>query len=159
MGTLAYRESQPGKQSEMCVLSQPTNLARIAEFVGSQARRAGLDEDAVYDIQMAVDEACTNSMNHAYEGQGDGLVSVCCYEDETDFVVSVTDHGRAFDPGTVPEPRLNAPLEEREIGGLGLYLMRKLVDRIEFSSDKMLGNRVVMRKHRKVRPSGCQSPE
>ncbi|MFH1085163.1 MAG: ATP-binding protein [Chloroflexota bacterium] len=155
---MASGEDRPGSRHDICVASEATNLARIAEFVGDRARLAGLDDDRVFEIQMAVDEACTNAISHAYQGQGDGLVYICCYEEGSDFVVSVTDHGRPFDPNSVPAPRLDAPLEKREIGGLGLYLMRQMTDSIAFSFDERLGNRVVMHKHRKVRPSERHAP-
>ncbi|MBN1400003.1 MAG: ATP-binding protein [Anaerolineae bacterium] len=133
---------------EICVSSDAVNLARIAEFVGELARSVGMNESAVFDIQMAVDEACTNSITHAYAGIEDGEIRVCCHVDERDFVVSITDQGRPFDPSSVPEPDLSVPLVERQIGGLGLFFMRQLMDQIEFSSGCLSGNRVVMRKHR-----------
>jgi len=122
------------------------NLATIAEFVSEQARLAGLDEDQVFEVQMAVDEACTNSMEHAYNGQGDGELRVCCYVESDDFVVRVTDYGRAFDPSVVAAPNLSLPLEEREIGGLGLFLMGKLMDRVEYRANGKEGNQTLMRK-------------
>ncbi len=134
------------RQYEMCVSSRVVNLAEIAEFVGEHARRSGMDEDAVYDLQTAVDEACTNAMQHAYGGEGDGEVRVCCYEEEGEFVVRVTDHGQPFDPASVPEPNLQLPLEDRDIGGLGLYFMRQMVDRVEFGTLNGQGNQVTLRK-------------
>jgi serine/threonine-protein kinase RsbW len=133
---------------EIRVSSNSVNLARIAEFVGELARSVGMDDSAVFDIQMAVDEACANSMTHAYAGVEDGEIRVCCQADERDFVVSITDQGRPFDPSSVPEPDLSVPLVDRQIGGLGLFFMRQLMDHIEFSSGRLSGNRVVMRKHR-----------
>jgi anti-sigma regulatory factor (Ser/Thr protein kinase) len=133
---------------ELCVSSSAANLARIAEFVGELARSVGMDDSAVYDIQMAVDEACTNSITHAYAGVETGEIRVCCHADEHDFVVSITDQGRPFDPSSVPEPDLSVPLVDRQIGGLGLFFMRQLMDQIEFSSGRRFGNQVVMRKHR-----------
>jgi anti-sigma regulatory factor (Ser/Thr protein kinase) len=133
---------------ETCYLSDRTNLGQIAEFVAERARLAGLDEDRVYAIQMATDEACTNSIEHAYDGRSAGKIHVCCYVEGLDFVVRVTDFGHEFDPDLVPVPDVSAPLEDRSIGGLGLFFMRKLVDGIEFSFDPVQGNQVVLRKRR-----------
>lgn len=135
-------------RQEVCFTSDPSNLSLIAEFVGERARLAGLDEDRVYAMQMATDEACTNSIEHAYEGRSAGEIRVCCFLDGKDFVVQVTDFGRRFDPEVVPIPDINAPLENRGIGGLGLFFMRKLVDEIEFTFDPIQGNQVVLRKRR-----------
>jgi serine/threonine-protein kinase RsbW len=135
-----------GREYEICVSSQFLNLAAIAEFVSERAQLAGLSEDQVFDIQMAVDEACTNAMEHAYDGQPDGQVRVCCYVERDEFVVRVTDYGRSFDPATIAPPDLSVPLEERQIGGLGLFLMKQLMDRVEYRADEKVGNQMVMRK-------------
>ena len=134
--------------SEVCFTSDRANLSQIAEFVAEQARLAGLDEQRVFEIQMATDEACTNSIEHAYDGEPAGEIRVCCYIEDTDFVVRVTDFGREFNPDLVPQPDVTAPLEERSIGGLGLFFMRKLVDDIQFSFDPIQGNQVILRKRR-----------
>ncbi len=131
---------------ELCVSSDLTQLARISEFVAESARRAGVPEAGVFEIQMATDEACTNSIEHAYGGKT-GEVRVCCWVEGDDFVVRVTDFGRRFDPGQVPLPDTAAPLESRDIGGLGLFFMRELTDQVEFLSDADSGNRVILRKH------------
>jgi serine/threonine-protein kinase RsbW len=136
------------RELELCLRSDTANLALIFAFVGERARSAGLGDDDVYDVQMAVDEACTNAMNHAYKGQTDGSVYICCMEEPDAFVIRITDYGQPFDPASVPSPNTSAPLEEREIGGLGLYLMRKLMDEVVFSFDATHGNRVMMRKYR-----------
>ena len=98
---------------ELCVASATANLAEIAGFVAERAALAGLDEERVFAVQMAVDEACTNAMQHAYEGRADGEVRICCYVDDGDFVVQIFDHGKRFDPEAVPEPDLASPLTHR----------------------------------------------
>lgn len=136
-------------QYELCVSSHLTNLAEISDFVGEAASRAGLDESEVFEVQMATDEACTNSMEHAYEGRQDGEVHVCCYVESNAFVVRVTDFGKPFEPDRVPMPDITLPLEERAVGGLGLFLMHRLVDKVEFGRDSDGANRVTLRKQRK----------
>jgi len=134
------------QEQALCVKSNPANLAQIAEFVSVCAEQMGLDADQVFAVQMAVDEACTNSMEHAYAGKDTGEVTICCYAEEGDMVIKITDSGVPFDAAQVPEPDLTRPLEERSIGGLGLYLMRKLMDSVTFTA-RDDGNEVIMRKH------------
>ncbi len=136
------------QQQEMCVSGSVASLSQIAEFVADMATRAGLDEDQAYDVQVAVDEACTNSIQHAYAGREDGELHICCFLEDNDFVVRIVDFGRPFDPDSVPKPDLTSPLEERAIGGLGVYLMRTLMDQVTFRFDPQGGNQVVMRKSR-----------
>lgn len=136
-------------EHEICVSSNLTNLAGIAQFVSERARQVGMNEQEVFDIQMAVDEACTNSIEHAYSDGAAGVVRVCCYVEDRDFVVRISDYGEPFDAAAIPTPDTAAPLEERGIGGLGLYFMRKLMDSVEFSLIAPRGNLVVMRKQHK----------
>jgi serine/threonine-protein kinase RsbW len=138
-----------GSEFELCVASELSKLAEIADFVTEAAARAGLDENQVFEVQMATDEACTNSMEHAYEGREDGEVHVCCSIEDNAFVVRVTDFGRPFTPEKVPVPDVTLPMEERAVGGLGLFLMRRLVDDVQFAHDPVAGNQVTLRKRRK----------
>lgn len=138
------------EQAELCVSSRLTNLSTIADFVVAQARLAGMDEEQVFAVQMAVDEACTNAMEHAYAGKQDGEVRVCCSVEDDALTVSITDQGEPFDPSLVPVPDVSAPLETRSIGGLGLFFMHRLMDSVEFQALAPKGNQIVMRKHRKA---------
>ena len=138
------------EEYEICVTSQLTKLEQISEFVADRALLAGMSEDQAFAVQMAVDEACTNTIEHAYEGREEGEVHVCCYVEEEDFVVRITDHGKPFDPSSIPEPDISVLLEERQVGGLGIYLMKKLMDSVEFRFDQALGNMVTLRKRRQV---------
>jgi len=136
------------QEQEMCVSGSVASLSQIAAFVAERATSAGLDEEQVYDVQIAVDEACTNSILHAYAGRSDGELRICCFLDGDDFVVRIVDSGRPFDPDSVPEPDVTSPLEERAVGGLGVYLMRTLMDGVTFRASPEGGNEVVMRKSR-----------
>jgi anti-sigma regulatory factor (Ser/Thr protein kinase) len=124
------------------------NVPRAMACVRASARAAGFDEQALYQIELAVDEACANVVEHAYEGVEPGDVEVCCSLDNQDFVVRIRDWGKTFNPDEVPEPDVHAPLEERTLGGLGLFLMRQFMDRIQFTFDPEGGNTLVMVKKR-----------
>jgi serine/threonine-protein kinase RsbW len=133
-------------QHEICVTSELANLANIGIFVSERARLSGMSEKQVFQVQMAVDEACTNAMVHAYQGDPEGEVRVCCYLEGNEFVVEVVDQGQVFDATAVPEPDLGKPIEDRDIGGLGLFFMRKLMDSVVFATPSEGGNQVIMRK-------------
>ena len=135
--------------SETPTLSVPATgeqLAVIGEFVSAAAREAGLSERKTYHVQTAVDEACANIIYHAYDYEGQGTIEVCCECRRDDFVVTITDHGHPFDPGSVPQPDVTADLEERSEGGLGRYLMQKLMDDVHHDF-KREGNVLTMVKH------------
>ena len=136
------------REYEICVASQLSNLADIGAFITERARLAGMEEQAVFDVQMAVDEACTNTMQHGYEGREDGELRICCFVEGRDFVVRITDQGKPFAPDDVVAPDLSKPLEMREAGGLGLFFMRQLMDTVEFRPVPEGGNELIMRKRR-----------
>lgn len=108
------------------------SLANISKFVTRAARAAGLDERAVYAVQTAVDEACSNIIEHAYGGEGRGPIECTCRIDDDGLTVTLRDYGRPFDPTGVPRPDIHASLEDRQEGGLGLYMMRQLMDEVRF---------------------------
>jgi serine/threonine-protein kinase RsbW len=124
-------------------------LAQIADFIEATARSAGWNEDEIYRMQMAVDEACSNIIEHAYgpNRQGDIQLS-CCVQDEGDLVISIHDNGRPFDPTRVPEPPIGTDLENLPEGGLGMYFMRRLMDEVAFHFDEHDGNVLTMVKRR-----------
>jgi serine/threonine-protein kinase RsbW len=125
------------------------SLAQIAEFIGETVRAADWSDDEVYHVQMAVDEACSNVMEHAYGPDGQGKIDLtCCIEDQGDLVISIHDNGEPFDPSAVPEPPIGTDLESLPEGGLGLYLMRRLMDQVTFQFDEQNGNVLTMVKRR-----------
>jgi serine/threonine-protein kinase RsbW len=126
------------------------SLSRISKFVVGAAGAAGLGEEAVYAVEMAVDEACTNIIEHAYGGEGRGDIECTCQINHEGLTVTLRDYGSPFDPSNVPEPNVNAALEDREEGGLGLYLIRKLMDEVDFEFTPDSGNVLTMVKHQET---------
>jgi serine/threonine-protein kinase RsbW len=122
------------------------SVPRAIDCVTEWAQRAGFDERALYEIQLAVDEACANVVDHAYQGADPGDIEVSCCLDDQILTVQVRDWGKGFDLTSVEEPDLDAPLEERTLGGLGLFLVRQVMDDVQFRSDPELGNELTMSK-------------
>jgi anti-sigma regulatory factor (Ser/Thr protein kinase) len=128
----------------LTVTSELNKLESIARFVADATTAMGMDEDTVYAMQLAVDEACTNVMDYAYQGRGGQPVMIECSDVNGQCVVSIRDRGRAFNPERVPMPNLKAPVSKRKIGGLGIFLMRKLMDDVRFCFDPQTGNEVIL---------------
>jgi serine/threonine-protein kinase RsbW len=125
-------------------------LATIRDFVASAGGELGLAQDLIYDLQLAVDEACANVVKHAYGGQG-GEIKVTVESVGDTVQVIIRDWGSAFDPQAVPIPDVSAPLEDRPLGGLGLFLMRQMMDQVRFQFDREQGNTLIMSKKRQGR--------
>jgi serine/threonine-protein kinase RsbW len=118
-------------------------LSGIREFVAESSRSLDADELAIRDLQLAVDEVCSNSIRHGYGGQ-EGQVEVSVERVGHSIRVVVRDWGRAFDPEQIPVPDLDVPLEERSLGGLGLFLVQQVMDEVRFEFNDSQGNSVMM---------------
>ncbi len=130
--------------SRLNIKSDVANLGPVADFIVKAAQEAGLDDRETYNVQMAVDEAVTNIIQHAYNGNHEGRIDICCERRGMEFIVEIRDFGKPFDPSRVRTPRVHGPLSRRTIGGLGVFFMKKLMDQVEFTSDAVHGNRVRM---------------
>lgn len=119
------------------------SLAKIAAFVADEARASGLDRAQVFAVETAVDEACSNIIEHAYGGEDIGDIHCTTCSDSERFTIILEDHGKRFDPTSIPEPDLNSPLRQRQAHGLGYYMMRQWMDEVtfDFHEDR---NRLIM---------------
>ena len=108
-------------------------LEQICEFVADVAVEAGLDETAINRCQLAVDEACTNIIEHGYGGEDRGAIDISCTAAQGELIIKIHDHASPFDPASVPQPNLEAALDEVRIGGLGVYFIRQVMDVVDFS--------------------------
>jgi len=129
-----------------------SELPAIISFVESWCERCGVEPAAWFDLQLAVEEASTNVIEHAYRKHG-GKFWVRLQRRGADVVVTLRDRGRRFRPETVSAPDFSVPLEDRPPGGLGLHLMQQLMDEVRFSFSDEAGNTLVMVK-KGVAPTG-----
>lgn len=130
------------------VIAKFEYLDEIREFVGEIARAGGFGSKDVYDIQLAVDEAASNIIEHAYEGVKNGVLEISCGVKDGAMTIVMVDYGESFDASVIPVPNLKADLSERKIGGLGIFLMRKLMDEVYYESRRDRGNILTMIKRR-----------
>lgn len=121
-----------------------SSLEKISDLIVQSAQTAGLDSNAIYAVQLAVDEACSNIIEHAYRGEGNGDIEVSTQVTEAGLKVIIRDFGAPFNPGKIPTPNLNVPLEKLEPRGVGLYLMRKMMDEVNFEFTPGTGNVLTM---------------
>ena len=124
-------------------------LDEIREFVGDIAREGGFSDKDVYNIQLATDEAASNIIEHAYENVSDGILELSCGVKKDVITIVLIDHGESFDPSEVPLPDLKADLSDRKIGGLGIFLMRKLMDEVTYEPRPDKSNVLTMTKRKR----------
>lgn len=123
-------------------------LDEIRDFVAQVAREGGFSDKMIYSLQLAADEAASNIIEHAYAGVSDAYLDITCDMNGDVIVITMKDRGIPFDPSGVKEPNLTADLSERQIGGLGVYLMRKIMDTVRYESNPRNGNLLTMTKRR-----------
>jgi anti-sigma regulatory factor (Ser/Thr protein kinase) len=116
---------------ELVAKSSLDDLSKISDFILDSTRGSELDQRETFHLMMAVDEACTNIIKY---GGSDEIDVKCDVEDDL-VVVQITDDGVAFNPLEAPKPDLNAPLEEREVGGLGIYIIRALMNDVKYERE------------------------
>jgi serine/threonine-protein kinase RsbW len=124
------------KERTLTILGRYENVPRVTEFVVQAAAEAGLDEKAIFHCQMAVDEACTNIIEHAYGGEDKGSIQATTRVEPGVCTITLIDQGRPFDPSSVPKPAIDPDPANVEPGGLGLHLMRQIMDEVTFTFGK-----------------------
>ena len=112
-----------------------------------------LADELIQDVNLALEEAVSNIIFYGYEDAQAHQIEVAIEVADDTLVLEITDDGKAFNLLDTPEPDLNVPFEEREIGGMGIYLIRTLMDDITYRT-KQGKNILVMRKQIARSPSG-----
>lgn len=124
----------PEKKKEMKIRlpARLENLEELINFTLHFLSSCGVDKETASEIHLAVDEACTNSIKYAYPPGREGELELSCALTGDSVIVTIRDWGKAFNPLESPPPDLDLGIEERPIGGLGIFLMKKFSDRLEY---------------------------
>lgn len=111
------------------------NLAQLMETVTACADEYGVDPKRVMQVELCLEEALVNVINYAY-GDAQGNVRVVCRAARDDRLsIEISDTGRAFDPLAKATPDTDAGIDERDIGGLGIHLIKELMDDVTYRRD------------------------
>lgn len=130
-------------KSSLNIAADLNNLAMIRDFVQETATALGADPAAIPDVLLAVDEAATNIIVYGYQGQS-GTIEIEMNRMRDSLVVCLRDQAIPFDPTVIPPPDLTLPLEERPVGGLGIYLIRQLMDEVTHRIMPQGGNELTL---------------
>jgi anti-sigma regulatory factor (Ser/Thr protein kinase) len=106
-----------------------TRTARLIEAFGTAH---GLSAELVFQLNLAVDEVVTNVIRYAWDDEAEHQVRIRVSLDDDTVSVRVEDDGRAFNPLDAPKPDLGLGIDERPIGGLGVHIVRSLMDALEY---------------------------
>lgn len=112
------------------------SLGKFRDFIGTCCAKHDIPSDTVFDLKLAVDEACTNIITHGYKGMDPGSIILWFRIEPGRILVQITDFGHVFEPEAAPKPDVEAALEDRELGGLGLFLIYQTMDNIDYQSSE-----------------------
>jgi len=116
---------------DLSVKASLENLQEIRSYIDRAGASLGVNESALDDLRLAVDEAVTNVVIHGYE-ETDGIVEIHMQADGDTVVIRIRDRAATFDPSQVKAPQLDTALKDRPFGGMGIFLIRKMTDEAEF---------------------------
>ena len=102
----------------------------LAAWVEQLGEELGLDMPEVFQLNLALEEAVVNVMNYAYETEG--LIKLSVSSDGQDVVFIMEDEGKEFDPTKVEDPDITLSAEERQIGGLGIFLVQQFMESVNY---------------------------
>lgn len=117
----------------LSVDSSTKHLAEVRDFVAQYAKNAGLPDKVVDEIRLAVDEAYTNIIKHAYKNIPSKPVRIEVGSDHRHLWISIKDEGESFNPDNYQAPDLLKRIKNKERGGMGVYLIQKLMDHVQYS--------------------------
>ena len=134
------------------VPSSTENLSMIRDFVKSSGLQAGMGDIEVARLELAVDEACANVMEHAYDADDTKEVSIRAIVDEASVQIEVIDTGKGFDPAAVEQLKLQELVSAKRTGGLGMRLMKSFMDEVHYEMQPGVKNELKMVKRLRKTP-------
>lgn len=110
-------------------------IDRLTEFIDMIAQKTGIDPDLTLSINLALEEAVANVIQYAYPEGTEGEIKVDASARKDSIRFTISDTGQEFDPTATPEADISLGLEDRQIGGLGIHLVRKIMDRVSYKRE------------------------
>lgn len=124
--------------------ARPEDIGALLDCMDAFFLHAGISDSDAFDLRLAIEEVCTNVMMHGYTQQRPGPLEVSLCADDEAVTVVISDRAEPFDPEAAPMPDLEAPPEQRQVGGLGWHLVRRIVDQVVYRYDVTDGNTVTL---------------
>ena len=119
-------------QRSLTLPNDVSTIPQLNEFIDSICEELGIDMSTVMSLNLALEEAVVNVMNYAYPEGTTGEVSIEALADDTSLRFVIIDSGKPFDPTAKAEVDTSLPANERPIGGLGIHLIRHIMDDIKY---------------------------
>jgi serine/threonine-protein kinase RsbW len=119
-------------QLDLTLLNRAAEIARVQDQLEQFAAAHHFPGRKLHEVQVALEEHLTNIIHYGYDDHAEHPIQIGVRLDDAEWRIQVEDDGHAFNPLTHPAPDLSLPLAERPIGGLGIHMMRKSLDGLEY---------------------------
>jgi len=120
---------------QLSIPSSTRYLEKVRRFVETHTVEAGFSLESVEQFKVAVDEACTNVIKHAYSGDETRVLDISVILEGNQCTIRIRDDGYSFKPSEYAEPNIFELAKKRHAGGFGVHIMRRLMDRVEYEYD------------------------
>ena len=118
-----------------------SEIERLSKAVAEFGKKNNLSSEVIYDVRLALEEVVSNIINYGFEDNYEHQISIEMNLQGETLTMKIKDDGKPFNPLEVKSTNLEKPFDEREIGGMGIYIVRKLMDKILYKREE--GNNVL----------------
>jgi anti-sigma regulatory factor (Ser/Thr protein kinase) len=122
------------------------SIPRIRGLIKAEATRVGFDSKSAVQLGLAVEEITANIITYAYQNDSEKTIEIAVENNDSGLTIHVCDQGPPFDPLTVPAPDIDAPVTDREIGGLGILMVKAMVDEMNYERREGKNHVVLVKK-------------
>ena len=119
-------------EKKLVLKNEISEIDTLAVFVRELGEELGLTSDLVFNLNLVLEEAVSNVILYAYPKDEQQEISLSANVSENNLVFVLTDSGKEFDPTQAPDADITLSAEERQIGGLGIFLIRQIMNQIEY---------------------------
>ena len=135
---------------DLVITNDLATLAQVRDLVANAVKKGGFAPQYLNRLQIAVDEAVTNIIEHGYDGKPRGAahIQISASVSPDEFRIVVIDQGTAFDPNTIGDIEIDQHVAAGQAGGLGVFLMRKIMDVVDYHYETGKRNRLLLVKYR-----------
>lgn len=119
-------------KKELIIVNDLQEINRLEEFVEEFGGQLGLSSDIIMEIRLALEEAVVNVINYAYPPSQKKEIRLYAYCQDSELTFLLTDTGKSFDPTLVEHTDISAAIEDRPIGGLGVFLIREIMNEVSY---------------------------
>ena len=131
---------------ELSLVNDLREIGAAAEKIDAFCKARSLSPQIAYAVNLSIDEILTNTISYGYDDEAEHRIDLTLRQEGDTLVVVIVDDGRAFDSSLEREPNVDATLEERALGGLGLFLVQQMMDDVDYQRRDAL-NVITLRKN------------